>query len=237
MFQKELRYDDPKVVPTPIEDVRKQLLSAVKRIQVRAVHGTMKGVKVPPLDLNYRDYENGGLCVIAVGGGKLSRGLTLEDLSISYFLRTTRMYDSLMQMGRWFGYRPGYVDLCRLYTTQQLFDNFKYITMVTEEVRRTFRELTILKRRPRDFQLKVRTDSTGAKNAHYLSQPDAGVLASDSDFWWKGGAVLSIFITQEAQRKNVGIANKALQKFPLEVVQAGEKGSLGFWGKGLIQKV
>ena len=91
---------------TPIEEVRKQLLSAVKRIEVRAVHGTMKGVKVLPLDLNYSAY-NDGLCVIAVGGGKLSRGLTLEDLSISYFLRTTRMYDSLMQMGRGLATAPG----------------------------------------------------------------------------------------------------------------------------------
>ena len=53
-----------------------------------------------------------GLSVIAVGGDKLCRGLTLEGLSVSYYLRASKMYDTLMQMGRWFGYRPGYNDLC-----------------------------------------------------------------------------------------------------------------------------
>ena len=62
---------------------------------------------------NYADHEKTGLNVIAVGGFSLSRGLTLEGLMISYFLRNSMMYDTLMQMGRWFGYRPGYEDLCR----------------------------------------------------------------------------------------------------------------------------
>ncbi|WP_256617524.1 Z1 domain-containing protein, partial [Pseudomonas sp. MWU12-2115] len=56
------------------------------------------------------DYDQGGehgVTVIAVGGFSLSRGLTLEGLTVSYFLRNSMMYDTLMQMGRWFGYRPG----------------------------------------------------------------------------------------------------------------------------------
>jgi hypothetical protein len=80
----------------------------------------------------------------------------LEGLSISYYLRTTKMYDSLMQMGRWFGYRPGYVDLCRLYTTNQIFEWFNHISMVTEEMRNDFDELTVTHQRPKDFRLKVR---------------------------------------------------------------------------------
>ncbi len=64
------------------------------------------------------DYDQGGengVTIIAVGGFSLSRGLTLEGLTVSYFLRNSVMYDTLMQMGRWFGYRPGYEDLCRVY--------------------------------------------------------------------------------------------------------------------------
>lgn len=66
------------------------------------------------------------------------------------------MYDSLMQMGRWFGYRPGYVDLCRLYTTEQIFGWFNHITMATEEMRNDFDEMTSTHQRPKDFRLKVR---------------------------------------------------------------------------------
>ena len=62
------------------------------------------------------DYEREpSLKAIAVGGNKLSRGLTLEGLTVSYFLRNSMMYDTLMQMGRWFGYRSGYEDLCRVW--------------------------------------------------------------------------------------------------------------------------
>jgi hypothetical protein len=61
-----------------------------------------------------------------------------------------------MQMGRWFGYRPGYVDLCRLFTTNQIFEWFNHITMATEEMRNDFDEMTATHQRPKDFRLKVR---------------------------------------------------------------------------------
>ena len=54
---------------------------------------------------------------------------------MSYYLRASRMYDTLLQMGRWFGYRPGYVDLCRLYTTDELREFYSHITMATDELR------------------------------------------------------------------------------------------------------
>src|ERR1035438_4448439 len=87
-------------------------------VQVKMINGTAKDA------LDYADSQGAGLKVIAIGGDKLARGLTLEGLCVSYFLRASRMYDTLMQMGRWFGYRPGYLDLCRLYTTPELLEWF-----------------------------------------------------------------------------------------------------------------
>lgn len=152
-------YSDSKVEVHQWSDVEEKLVDAVMKIQVRAVHGQKKvaGLEFPEIeDLNYDDYEE-GLSVIAVGGNKLARGLTLEGLSISYYLRTSKMYDSLMQMGRWFGYRPGYVDLCRLFTTEELIEWFQHVTVATEEMRQDFDELSRKRMRPKDFQLKVRT--------------------------------------------------------------------------------
>ena len=154
-----LSYNDPKIKHHTWDEVKAELLQAVTRIEVRAVHGT-KNTRVLEYhnieEIDYNAYDD-GFSVIAVGGNKLARGITLEGLSISYYLRTARMYDSLMQMGRWFGYRPGYVDLCRLYTSEQLVNWYRHITMATEEMRADFDEMAVNNLRPEDYQLKVRT--------------------------------------------------------------------------------
>ena len=154
-----LSYNDPKIKLHSWSEVEVQLLEAIMKIEVRAVHGTKntRNLEYHNIEeINYNLYEN-GFSVIAVGGNKLARGITLEGLSVSYYLRTTRMYDSLMQMGRWFGYRPGYVDLCRLYTTEQLVNWYRHITMATEEMRADFDEMAANNLKPKDYQLKVRT--------------------------------------------------------------------------------
>lgn len=82
------------------------------------------------------DYTTGEeIKVIAVGGNQLSRGLTLEGLMISYYLRASQQYDTLLQMGRWFGYRQGYEDLTRVHTTNQIWGFFEHLALVEEELR------------------------------------------------------------------------------------------------------
>lgn len=132
-------------------DVAVQLHDAAARIQVKTINGGSADI------LNYYDHRN-GLSVIAIGGNKLSRGLTLEGLSISYYLRASRMYDTLMQMGRWFGYRPGYVDLCRLFTSRELNEWFCHITLASEELRSEFDYMAdVAGSTPEQYALKVRT--------------------------------------------------------------------------------
>lgn len=154
-----LTYTDRKIKQHTWADVKSVLIDAVTKIQVRAVHGT-KNTRLLEYhnieDINYGAYEN-GMSVIAVGGNRLARGITLEGLSVSYYLRATRLYDSLMQMGRWFGYRPGYVDLCRLFTTEQLINWYQHITLATEEMKTDFDKMATQNMRPIDYQLKVRT--------------------------------------------------------------------------------
>ena len=132
-------------------EVEKQLREAAVRIQVKKINGGSADA------LNYYDHKK-GLSVIAIGGDKLSRGLTLEGLSVSYYLRASRMYDTLMQMGRWFGYRPGYVDLCRLFTSSELNEWFCHITLASEELRSEFDYMSdVAGSTPEQYALKVRT--------------------------------------------------------------------------------
>lgn len=133
------------------DDVSGNIYDAISRIQIREINGGSKEV------LNYYEH-NEGLSVIAIGGDKLSRGLTLEGLSISYYLRASKMYDTLMQMGRWFGYRDGYTDLCRLYTSREINEWFCHITHASEELRNEFDYMAdVAGSTPEKYALKVRT--------------------------------------------------------------------------------
>lgn len=131
------------------EQVRAQLADSSDKIQLITANGKTKA------DIDYDAYKETGFSVIAVGGDKLSRGLTLEGLSVSYFLRMSRQYDSLLQMGRWFGYRRGFADLCRLYTTGDMEDWFRYVATAQNELRAQFFEMALQNATPEQFGLKV----------------------------------------------------------------------------------
>ena len=132
-------------------EIKPLLYRAVQKIEVKSINGTSGD------SLTYYENEKNGISVIAIGGDKLSRGLTLEGLSVSYFLRASKMYDTLMQMGRWFGYRPGYVDLCRLFTSNELNEWYRHITLASDELREEFRYLAESGGTPENYALKVRT--------------------------------------------------------------------------------
>ncbi|WP_286166229.1 Z1 domain-containing protein [Bacillus sp. E(2018)] len=131
------------------EEVYKEIRESIEKIQVMEINGNSKDA------LDYYEYETEGMHVIAVGGDKLSRGITLEGLSVTYYFRNTLMYDTLMQMGRWFGYREGYMDLCRIYTTSDIASNFEHLAITMKELRDEFEQLNEANKTPRDFALKM----------------------------------------------------------------------------------
>lgn len=103
------------------------------------------------------DYEsNPGLQGVIIGGNRLSRGLTLEGLLVSYFLRDTHYYDTLLQMGRWFGYREADMDLTRLYTTHELMTMFRDLAFAEAELRDEIARYERETLTPMDFGPKIR---------------------------------------------------------------------------------
>ncbi len=103
------------------------------------------------------DYTSGPVTYIVVGGSILARGLTLEGLCVSYFLRTSNQYDTLLQMGRWFGYRQGYEDLPRLWMPEALRVRFQSLAAVEAEIRE---DIGSYSRKPlvtpMDFAVRIR---------------------------------------------------------------------------------
>ncbi len=185
---------------TTWDDIEPELHEAADRIRVQVVNSDLK----EPID--YEGHEQTGLSVIAVGGDKLSRGLTLEGLSVSYFLRATKMYDSLMQMGRWFGYRPGYVDLCRLYLPRMLQHWFRHVATASEELRDRLDRMARLGARPKDYGLRVQSHPVLLVTARNKMQH-----ASDQQISFAGdGRIQTVFFRDEMNNKKNG---KAITEF------------------------
>lgn len=143
--------DDIQCPPHEWSEVSGKILGIAQSIKVRRINGTAGDV------LDYEQHKSQGLNVIAIGGDKLSRGLTLEGLIVSYFTRLSRMYDTLMQMGRWFGYRDGFVDICRLYAPQVLINWFEHITDASNELRKEFVLMHEMGDTPATFGQRVRS--------------------------------------------------------------------------------
>jgi len=149
------------------DEIKERLTTTTRYIKVKEINGTSRDY------LDYREaeiqastksrngeevpWEERGLNVIVIGGDKLSRGLTLEGLTVSYYLRASRMYDTLMQMGRWFGYRDGYSDLCRIFTTEELISWYRHIASATIELREEINYMATIHKTPEEFGLKVRS--------------------------------------------------------------------------------
>jgi hypothetical protein len=121
-----------------------------------------KTIKVSVLNSSNEDKldyaKDPSMKVIAVGGNKLSRGLTLEGLMVTFYLRESKQYDTLLQMGRWFGYRKGYEDLVRIYTNNTLWRQFKDLAIVELEFRESISEMTQEDppKTPKEFAVAVR---------------------------------------------------------------------------------
>ena len=133
------------------QTVQAHLHDSVSAISIVEVNSRSAG------SLDYAEHQAKGLNVIAIGGMSLSRGLTLEGLTVSYFLRRSMMYDTLFQMGRWFGYRDGYEDLCRVWMPEEAQGWYDHVADSIDELRNELARMQSANATPRDFGLKVRS--------------------------------------------------------------------------------
>lgn len=203
---------------TPWEAVEAQLHNAASKCSVLPINGFAKEA------LDYKEHEKEGMCVIAVGGDKLSRGLTLEGLSTSYFLRTSKMYDTLMQMGRWFGYRDGYLDLCRVYTTTTLIDWYRHIALAELELRREFDYMVSAGLTPEQYGLRVRTHPDGMVVTALNKMSHSRTL----ELSWEGVLVQTAQLPRRTEdvQKNLGAVESLLAQVGKPVQSDGLKTKL-----------
>lgn len=129
-------------------------------IEIELVNGLLKKSALSNGSLSYETHEESGYWVIAVGGLKLSRGLTLEGLTTSFFARNAMAYDTLTQMCRWFGYRDGYEDVCRLYLLRESWEHYCEVSHSICELDDELKTMKLVGGTPAQFGLKVQTSDT-----------------------------------------------------------------------------
>ena len=134
--------------PVPFDQLRPHLLATAEACEAIVENSRSD---------NRLDYEGGRKVAVVVGGNVLSRGLTLEGLIVSYFVRAASTYDTLLQMGRWFGYRRRYADLPRIWMTDELADAFRDLALVEHEMRLDIRRYEIDGTTPIAFGPRIRT--------------------------------------------------------------------------------
>ncbi|MDA9365704.1 Z1 domain-containing protein [Flavobacteriaceae bacterium] len=141
-------YEDEFMKPLVFDSLIPVFIDAVKGIEVKAINSLTRDTLEYP--------KNSPKKYIAIGGNRLSRGFTLEGLTINYFIRVTNYSDALLQMGRWFGYRLGYLDCCKIFTTQDSLEKFNDTTLCIEELETEFIKMEEQGKTPQNFVLRVK---------------------------------------------------------------------------------
>lgn len=143
--------------------------------------------------------------VVYVGGNVLARGLTLEGLTVSYFPRHAGAADTLLQMGRWFGYRPGYEDLTRIWTDATVVDYFSYVGEVSAELRNSVALMREQGMTPKEFGLKIRLHPEAFRITAANKTRAGTTITTTGEFSFRGGTfeTSSLAAEQESNTRNL----------------------------------
>lgn len=150
-------------VDIPWDELKPALAEVVDELSVQLVNSQTKAAREKRLRETPKPIREAEalLPTIYVGGDVLARGLTLDGLQVSYYVRRASAADTLLQMGRWFGYRPGYDDLVRIWIDPDVAELFRYTSQLSEELRDSLSEMNALGLTPKDFGIKLRRHPEG----------------------------------------------------------------------------
>ncbi|WP_273834172.1 Z1 domain-containing protein [Guptibacillus sedimenti] len=151
---------------------------------------------------------------IIIGGSTLSRGLTIEGLISTYFLRASTTADTLMQMGRWFGYRKGYELLPRIWMTKDTYNKFLFLSKLEEELREELEEYMLGNKSPVDFGPRVKN----SPQVSWLRITSKNKMqeAEEVDMDFTGTSIQTIHFDNDLDvlERNINITEEFLGKVP-----------------------
>ena len=153
-------------------------------------------------ELKYPKGEPQGKFVLAIGGLALSRGLTLEGLVVSYIIRNVGAKDTLLQTARWFGYRDGYADACRVFMPSKLEQRFLETAMTVQELRDDLKRMVDLRKTPQEFGLRVRHSGLGLSVTAPTKMGTGEKIVHAADYAARHIQYASVSLRDEEQQQN-----------------------------------
>jgi hypothetical protein len=182
--------------PDDFDDLKESLGEAIRR-----VWGTGSPVIVvnSDKDLNQEaiDFDKRPVWRILIGGAKLSRGFTVEGLTVSYYRRRTRQAATMMQMGRWFGFRAGYEDLVRLYIGRHEQDRNMRLDL--------YEAFEAMVRDEEDFRNELERYSHLVDGVPQVKPRDIPPLVSQRLPWLKPEAANKMYNAELVTRRSPGV--------------------------------
>lgn len=169
--------------------LREELVGVAEEMRTQLINGDTKVTRDKWLAQTPRRVRDADalLPTVYVGGDVLARGLTLDGLQVSYYARRAAAADTLLQMGRWFGYRPGYEDLVRLWIDPETSELFRWTADLSQQLRESLAEMNAKGLTPKDFGLKMKRHPEGFQIANAKKMQHAedfvGVISLNSTVW------------------------------------------------------
>jgi len=204
------------------DSIRPYLNASISSIKSHLVN--MKGSGI--------DYEHApttGMHVIGIGGLALARGLTLEGLLVSYVLRNVGAADTLLQMGRWFGYRPGFENICRIHVTSGLIGDFQEVSDSVEELRVDFQRMALLGKTPFEFGLKVRQSATGIAITAANKMRTATEISLAENFSSRHLQAYSVYEIDEVNKHNLNVIDGLVGRLETRTASSNDRDDARVW--------
>ena len=190
-------------------DIQPILYNSIKDIEIKVINSSKNSDKL--------DYaKNPSMRVIAIGGMALSRGLTLEGLLVTYFYRNTCTYDVLMQMGRWFGYRNGYEDIFRVWTSKESAEYYLDIANATEQLKNDMKDMYDKNQKPKDFGIRVRKAKSKLKITASNKMRNARMITKQKNYSSEVFETPYIYNDIDIQKKNYNAIIELLQNLTIQ---------------------
>lgn len=230
-------------VPKNFQDVEPYIKNAIELMESEVYAGKKSPILVVNGDAEVEerlDFDHKSTWKIVVGGAMLSRGFTIEGLTISYFRRAPRAHDTLLQMGRWFGYRNGYRDLVRIY----LAKNASITKKQTVDLYEAFREIAISEE---EFRKQLSIYSAWDGDYPAVTPKDIRPLVLQSLPWLKPTAAAKMQLAKIVRQRADVFSPKAMGytideishnwKQTINLVKAANKEAKLTWKEGSKEKI